>query len=120
MVGEQNRRSIELQISRELLTTLLKQVSRSFYLTLRVLPSEIRPQIGVAYLLARATDTIADTEIIPAEARLRDLDALRERILKKRTPPLDFGEASGSASKSRSHASTGMISVSAMVSVARA
>src|SRR5882724_12005598 len=96
MVGEQNRRLMELQTSRDLLTTLLKQVSRSFYLTLRVLPAAIRPQIGVAYLLARATDTIADTEIIPVEARLRDLDALRERILRKRTTPLDFGEASGS------------------------
>ena len=93
MVGEQNRRLMELQTSRELLTTLLKQVSRSFYLTLRVLPAGIRPQIGVAYLLARATDTIADTEIIPVETRLRDLDSLRERILRKRTTPLDFGEA---------------------------
>src|SRR6266576_3342331 len=92
MVEEQSRRSIEIETSRELLTTLLKQVSRSFYLTLRVLPAVIRPQIGVAYLLARATDTIADTEIIPVEARLRDLDALRERILRQRTTPLDFGE----------------------------
>ena len=43
---------------RELLTTVLKHVSRSFYLTLRVLPGPIRSQIGLAYLLARATDTI--------------------------------------------------------------
>ena len=47
------------------LNRLLKEVSRSFYLTLRALPGAIRPQIGLAYLLARATDTIADTEIIP-------------------------------------------------------
>jgi len=44
-----------------LLTDLLKQVSRSFYLTMRVPPSSIRAQIIVAYLLARATDTLADT-----------------------------------------------------------
>jgi len=92
MVEEQSRRSIEIETSRELLTSLLKRVSRSFYLTLRVLPAAIRPQIGVAYLLARATDTIADTEIIPVEARLRNLEALRERILRQRTTPLDFGE----------------------------
>ena len=47
-----------------MLTSLLKEVSRSFYLTMRVLPSAIRPQIGLAYLLARTTDTIADTEIV--------------------------------------------------------
>jgi len=35
------------------LTGLLRDVSRSFYLTMRVLPGAIRPQIGLAYLLAR-------------------------------------------------------------------
>jgi hypothetical protein len=39
---------------------LLKQVSRSFYLTLRVLPRSIRMPIGIAYL-PRASDTIAVT-----------------------------------------------------------
>ncbi|MDR0842390.1 MAG: farnesyl-diphosphate farnesyltransferase, partial [Acidobacteriota bacterium] len=33
---------------------LLRRVSRSFYLTLRVLPRTIKPQLGLAYLLARA------------------------------------------------------------------
>jgi farnesyl-diphosphate farnesyltransferase len=64
-----------------LLTRLLRQVSRSFYLTLRVLPGAIRPQIGLAYLLARATDTIADTELVSPEQRLDALRALREAIL---------------------------------------
>ena len=76
----------------ELLTNLLKDVSRSFYLTLRVLPKSIRPQIGLAYLLARTTDTIADTEIIPLEQRLKSLQILRERILGTSAAPLDFGE----------------------------
>ena len=62
------------------LERLLRDVSRSFYLTLRVLPSAIRPSIGVAYLLARATDTIADTEIIPVARRLAALQKLRECI----------------------------------------
>ena len=44
----------------DLIGPLLRDVSRSFYLTLRVLPREIRPQISLAYLLARASDTIAD------------------------------------------------------------
>ena len=76
----------------ELLTDLLKGVSRSFYLTLRVLPKAIRPQIGLAYLLARTTDTIADTEIVAVEQRLKMLQALRERILGTSTAPLDFGQ----------------------------
>lgn len=68
--------------SQDLLTRLLRQVSRSFYLTLRVLPGAIGPQIGLAYLLARATDTIADTEIVSPEQRVDALRALREAILR--------------------------------------
>ena len=77
--------------SPELLTTLLKEVSRSFYLTMRVLPAAIRPQIGLAYLLARTTDTIADTEIVPVAQRLEALQALRLRILGLGQAPLKFG-----------------------------
>ncbi len=74
------------------LDPLLKRVSRSFHLTLRVLPAPIRTQIGLAYLLARATDTIADTEIIPWQERLITLRLLRDRILGTHGLPLDFGE----------------------------
>jgi len=74
------------------LTDLLKATSRSFYLTLRVLPTAVRPQIGLAYLLARTTDTIADTELVPLEQRLDALQRLRERILTSSTAPLNFGE----------------------------
>jgi phytoene/squalene synthetase len=38
-----------------------QSVSRSFYLTIRFLPRPLREPVGLAYLLARATDTIADT-----------------------------------------------------------
>ena len=44
------------------LESLLKEVSRSFYLSLRFLPSSVREYLSLAYLLARATDTIADCE----------------------------------------------------------
>jgi farnesyl-diphosphate farnesyltransferase len=71
---------------------LLKATSRSFYLTLRVLPAAVRPQIGLAYLLARTTDTIADTEILPVEQRLAALAKLRARILGQSSAPLNFGE----------------------------
>src|SRR5882762_7129744 len=74
------------------LNDLLKATSRSFYLTLRVLPARVRPQIGLAYLLARTTDTIADTEIVPPAQRLNALQKLRERILGQNSAPLNFGE----------------------------
>jgi farnesyl-diphosphate farnesyltransferase len=74
------------------LNNLLQATSRSFYLTLRVLPARVRPQIGLAYLLARTTDTIADTEILPVAQRLEALQKLRERILGQNSTPLNFGE----------------------------
>lgn len=76
--------------SSDLLTNLLRDVSRSFYLTLRILPGGIGRPIGLAYLLARATDTIADTGLIPVGERLAALDALRRRIRGDRGEPLDF------------------------------
>jgi len=94
-----------------MLTSLLRDVSRSFYLTLRVLPARVRPQIGLAYLLARTTDTIADTEILPLDQRLDALQKLRERVLAQNSgiqnggqssAPLNFGEFAkqqGSASE---------------------
>ncbi len=76
--------------STDLLTNLLRDVSRSFYLTLRVLPAPVRRQIGLAYLLARATDTIADTALVPVERRLQALDELRGRIQGSRTIALNL------------------------------
>jgi farnesyl-diphosphate farnesyltransferase len=80
---------------KQLLGDLLRATSRSFYLTLRVLPARVRHQIGLAYLLARTTDTIADTEIIPLAQRLDALHQLRKRILGQNSAPLNFGELAG-------------------------
>jgi farnesyl-diphosphate farnesyltransferase len=80
------------QTSNDLLGKLLKEVSRSFYLTLRVLPAKIRSPIGLAYLLARTTDTIADTELVALEQRLEALRQLRARIQGQGETPLDFGD----------------------------
>ena len=74
----------------ELLGPILRDVSRAFYLTLRVLPAAVRPQIGLAYLLARTTDTIADTDLVPAEQRLQTLRQFRARIRNDAAPPVDF------------------------------
>jgi farnesyl-diphosphate farnesyltransferase len=63
-----------------LLGDLLKNVSRSFYLTLNVLPDGLREPIGLGYLLARAADTIADTSIIAPERRLALLLSFRAQV----------------------------------------
>ena len=55
-------------------SALLRDVSRSFYLSLRVLPGRMRPAVSLAYLLARASDTLADTAAVPATERLTLLD----------------------------------------------
>ena len=64
----------------DLLGPLLKSVSRSFYLTLNVLPGPMRDPVGLAYLLARAADTIADTSLIEPARRLSLLLALRAAV----------------------------------------
>jgi farnesyl-diphosphate farnesyltransferase len=66
--------------STEDLQALLKGVSRSFYLSIRVLPAPLRRPIALGYLLARATDTIADTAQVPAVERLASLGALAAAI----------------------------------------
>lgn len=53
------------------ITPLLKHTSRSLYLSVQALPRAIRTPFGIAYLLCRYADTIADTYLIPQERRLR-------------------------------------------------
>src|SRR3954453_5667829 len=70
------RRAVGMSVSRDrqqLRGELLRSVSRSFYLSLRVLPEPLRDPLSLAYLLARATDTIADTPEPPVEVRKRGL-----------------------------------------------
>ncbi|MFC5049578.1 phytoene/squalene synthase family protein [Rubritalea spongiae] len=69
-----------MQDKSELGKKVLKDVSRSFYLSIRLLPRLMREPISVGYLLARASDTIADTAQVPAK--------LREACLMKFTPAL--------------------------------
>src|SRR5207237_1237587 len=46
----------------------------------RILPAELREAMGVAYLLARTSDTIADSESAPVATRLRRLEEFRRMI----------------------------------------
>jgi farnesyl-diphosphate farnesyltransferase len=68
-----------LNISPELFA-VLKATSRSFYISLRFLPSRIRATIALAYLLARATDTIADTNDLAPTERREALAAFENKI----------------------------------------
>jgi farnesyl-diphosphate farnesyltransferase len=59
---------------------ILRSVSRSFYISVRLLPARLRQPIGLAYLLARATDTLADTSAIPISTRRIALETLASAI----------------------------------------
>ena len=74
--------------SEELLGKVLKDVSRAFYLSMRILPASCRPAISVGYLLARAADTLADNPSRTPEERLNDLQAWKAVVK---------GEADGEA-----------------------
>lgn len=67
-------------MKQQLLGSVLKQVSRLFYTTLAVLPADVRDQVGLAYLFARAADTIADTDAMPVERRLELLLRLQQQF----------------------------------------
>lgn len=61
-------------------TRLLAAVSRSFYLSLRFLPRKFRACVSTAYLIARATDTVADTALATGEKRLSILGEMKEAL----------------------------------------
>ena len=64
----------------DLFKTILKGVSRSFFLSLNILPRSLRLPIGLAYLFARAADTIADTAFISRAERLEYLELFRSEF----------------------------------------
>lgn len=65
---------------------LLKSVSRSFYLSMVFLPEEMRSAISLAYLLARATDSVADTSSADAALRLVVLQQMGRAVAGKSAP----------------------------------
>ena len=59
---------------------LLRHVSRSFNLSIRLLPSVLQAPVAIGYLLARATDTVADTTALPLAERQVLLDLMTQAI----------------------------------------
>jgi len=85
----------------DLLGDLLRRVSRSFYLSLAILPGELREPLGLAYLLARAADTVADTRLIPRAERIRALETLRHGYAGE---AVDVAAVAGAAGPLQTHA----------------
>ena len=79
---------------------LLKSVSRSFYLSLRFLPMEMREPVSLGYLLARFSDTLADAPGLAETERLAWLEELRGII---QGPRDRFEKAPGVIADSLSH-----------------
>lgn len=59
---------------------LLRQVSRSFDLSIRLLPALLQAPVAIGYLLARATDTVADTTALPLAERQNLLTLMSQAI----------------------------------------
>ena len=72
---------------RQGLDNLLAAVSRSFYLTIRLLPPVLRQPVGLAYLLARASDTVADSADASPASRLEALRQMGEALRLPGSPP---------------------------------
>jgi farnesyl-diphosphate farnesyltransferase len=66
---------------------LLKGVSRSFYLTLRLLPQPMREAASLGYLLARVSDTLADTATVAVHLRLEWLRNFATAVAEKSPSP---------------------------------
>lgn len=62
------------------LNELLKQTSRSLYLSARQLPPAARDTFAVAYLLCRYADSIADTALLPPTRRLHWIQRFAQMI----------------------------------------
>lgn len=62
---------------------LLKPVSRSFYISIRLLPKALREPVALGYLLARTSDTIADSSVIDVDKRTELLDRFARAIAGK-------------------------------------
>jgi len=59
---------------------LLNAHARTFALTLRILPISLREPLGLTYLLARASDTVADAPEVGCEKRLSLLEELQDAL----------------------------------------
>ncbi len=73
---------------------LVRHVSRSFDLSIRLLPGALQAPVAIGYLLARATDTVADTTALPLAERQILLDLMTQTIAAQDSSAEESGELS--------------------------
>ena len=76
-LGQKTESAVSLSALRG---SILATVSRSFYLSIRLLPKKLRDPVSLGYLLARASDTIADTTEVAIGLRTENLRLLARGI----------------------------------------
>src|SRR5262249_35784805 len=81
-------------MSDDLLGELLRQASRSFYLSLRILPRGVREPAGLAEPLGGAADPVDDRRPVPRGERRAHLETLRAVF---RGTPVDVSEVARAA-----------------------
>ncbi|MHA6253320.1 squalene/phytoene synthase family protein [Oceanobacillus sp. CAU 1775] len=59
---------------------ILKLTSRTFYIPIKLLKPTLRKTVGAAYLCMRAIDEIEDHETMPAESKIKLLEATSELL----------------------------------------
>lgn len=69
-IDNERQQRLFCRVRGDLGNQVLKDVSRSFYLSLRLLPEAMREAASIGYMLARSTDTIADSARTESEQRL--------------------------------------------------
>ena len=77
LMGEHRGQAVSISTLRG---PILRQVSRSFFLSIFLLPKKLRNPVALGYLLARASDTIADTTELPIDLRVEKLRLLAAAI----------------------------------------
>ncbi len=75
----------------DLTTELLKAVSRSFYLSMSILPPAMRRGVSLGYLLARATDSVADTSAASSSRRAEVLRLMGGAVAGELNPDAEAG-----------------------------
>ena len=86
--------TLRIGLSEKRIENLLEGTSRSFFLSLKVLPRKIRKHIGLTYLLARLSDTIADSKVGENRILLQFLKEYNTRIQNQSKKLPDFSELS--------------------------
>jgi farnesyl-diphosphate farnesyltransferase len=76
-------RAFERSLGRE----LLRRVSRTLYLSLRPLPAPVRGPMSLGYLLARTSDTLADSGNVTTIRRIEALRHFQDDLVSYRAEP---------------------------------